>query len=96
MALLPSCEFNMDTVCVELKFADGSMISVDSAAVENGGARKLSALKSLCRNARRNLRMQQKSIMIPYIIFSWLEKISRNSSSISWNTQRETLRLERC
>lgn len=35
MALLLSCEFNMDTVCVELKFADGSMISIDSVAVEN-------------------------------------------------------------
>lgn len=30
-----SCEFNMDTACVELKFADGSMISIDTIAVEN-------------------------------------------------------------
>lgn len=30
-----SCKFNMDTACVELKFADGSMISVDTIAVEN-------------------------------------------------------------
>lgn len=30
-----SCEFNMDTVCVELCFADGSMISIDTIAVEN-------------------------------------------------------------
>ena len=29
------CEFNMDTACVELKFADGSMISIDTIAVEN-------------------------------------------------------------
>lgn len=26
MTHLISCEFNMDTACVELKFADGSMI----------------------------------------------------------------------
>ena len=32
---LLSCEFNMDTNCVELKFADGSMISIDTIAVEN-------------------------------------------------------------
>ncbi len=32
---LLSCEFSMDTACVELKFADGSMISVDTIAVEN-------------------------------------------------------------
>ena len=30
-----SCEFNMDTACVELRFADGSMISIDCPAVEN-------------------------------------------------------------
>ncbi len=32
---LISCEFNMDTACVELKFVDGSMISIDTIAVEN-------------------------------------------------------------
>ena len=30
-----SCEFNLDTVCVELKFSDGTMISIDTIAVEN-------------------------------------------------------------
>ena len=32
---LLSCAFNMDTACVELKFADGSMIAIDTIAVEN-------------------------------------------------------------
>lgn len=35
MKRLLSCEFNMDTACVELKFADGSMIAIDTIAVEN-------------------------------------------------------------
>lgn len=35
MKKLLSCEFNMDTVCVELRFSDGSMISIDTIAVEN-------------------------------------------------------------
>ena len=35
MRKLISCEFNMDTVCVELRFSDGSMISIDTIAVEN-------------------------------------------------------------
>ena len=30
-----SCEFNMDTACVELKYVDGSRISIDTIAVEN-------------------------------------------------------------
>ena len=30
-----SCEFNIDTACVEVKYADGSMISIDCTRVEN-------------------------------------------------------------
>ena len=32
---LLSCVFNIDTACVELKFDDGSMIAIDTTAVEN-------------------------------------------------------------
>ena len=35
MNILISCEFNMDTACVELKYSDGTMISIDTIAVEN-------------------------------------------------------------
>ena len=35
MTHLISCEFNMDTACIELKFSDGSMIAIDTIAVEN-------------------------------------------------------------
>ena len=35
MRKLISCEFNFDTVCVELKFSDGSMFTIDTIAVEN-------------------------------------------------------------
>ena len=35
MKKLISCKFNMDTVCMELKFSDGSMIAIDTIAVEN-------------------------------------------------------------
>ena len=35
MKRLLSCEFNMDTACLELKFANGSMIAIDTIAVEN-------------------------------------------------------------
>lgn len=30
-----SCAYNMDTACVELIFRDGSMIAIDTIAVEN-------------------------------------------------------------
>ena len=35
MESLISCEFNIDSACVELKFADGSIISIDCTAVED-------------------------------------------------------------
>ncbi len=41
MTHLISCEFNMDTASVELKFTDGSMIAIDTIAVENEVARNM-------------------------------------------------------
>ena len=38
MKALISCEFNMDTACVELKYADGTMLSIDTIGVENEAA----------------------------------------------------------
>ena len=38
MKTIKSCEFNMDTGCVELQSQDGSMISTDCTAVENEAA----------------------------------------------------------
>ena len=35
MERLLSCKFNFDTVCVELKYSDGTMIAIDTIAVEN-------------------------------------------------------------
>ena len=35
MKTLLSCEFNMDTGCVELRYSDGSMISINCTAVED-------------------------------------------------------------
>lgn len=36
-----SCAFNMGTGCVELRYADGSMYSIDCTAVENEVARNM-------------------------------------------------------
>lgn len=36
-----SCAFNMDTACVELKFDNGSMIAIDTIAVENETAENM-------------------------------------------------------
>ena len=35
MRKILSCEFNMDTACVELSLEDGMLLSIDCTAVEN-------------------------------------------------------------
>ena len=35
MKRIVSCEFNVDTACVELRLSNGSMIAVDTIALEN-------------------------------------------------------------
>ena len=35
MKKIISCEFNMDTSCVELKYMDGSMVAINVIEVEN-------------------------------------------------------------
>ena len=35
MKKLKSCEFNLDTNCVELIYTDGTMLAIDTIAIEN-------------------------------------------------------------
>ncbi len=42
-----SCEFNIDTACVEVKLIDGSMVSVDCIAVENEYANNMYEISML-------------------------------------------------
>lgn len=36
-----SCAFNIDTACVEVRYTDGSMISIDCTLVETEVARNM-------------------------------------------------------
>ena len=36
-----SCKFNINTACVEIKFADGSIVSIDCTRVENEVTRNM-------------------------------------------------------
>ena len=51
MEKLISCAFNMDTACVELRFSDGSICSIDTIAVENEIARKMKS-PAICMSGR--------------------------------------------
>ena len=35
MRKILSCEFNLDTACVELRLADGTLLPIDCTAMEN-------------------------------------------------------------
>ena len=41
MKRLLSCELHFDTVCVELRFSDGTMIAIDTIAVKNEGTENM-------------------------------------------------------
>lgn len=41
MNYIKSCEFNIDTACVEVKLIDGSMVSIYCDAVENEFAQNM-------------------------------------------------------
>ena len=41
MKRIISCEYNFDNCCVELKFTNGSMIAINTIAVENEVARNM-------------------------------------------------------
>ena len=54
MKFLISCEFNIDTACVELKYSDGSVLAIDCDAVEDEYGKTIrhrSALDYLIYNA---------------------------------------------
>ena len=42
-----SCEFNIDTACVEVKLTDGSIVSIDCDTVENEYARNMYEVSEL-------------------------------------------------
>lgn len=70
MKKLISCTFNMDTACVELKFSDGSIIAIDTIAVENEAADNMvqrSELDWLIYSFHINLCRQETSVMALYL-----------------------------
>ena len=63
MKTLLSCEFNMDTGCVELKYSNGSIISINCTAVEDEVANS--------RFQRSGLAHLQRSAVLCGIDFEW-------------------------
>ena len=73
-----SCQYNIDTACVEIKYGNGVTISVDCIAVENQIPRNLyerSALDWLVYNAP----MEYVELILSGEIYDYLRKYTDDS-----------------
>lgn len=79
-----SCEFNMDTGCVELRYADGAMIAIDCTAVERSidtTIRSRSELDWLSYNAP----LAYAELVLGRDVESYLRDVASPYSTIGWN-----------
>ena len=84
MDKLISCEFNIDTACVELKFADGTMISIDCTEVEKEVAMSINArseLDWLIYNAP----LEYAKLVLNGELEDYLKQVSGPYSGIGWD-----------
>ena len=85
MSKIKSCEFNMDSGCVELRYADGSMIAVDCTAVENSietTMNQRSELDWLIFNAP----LDYGELVLSGDLEGYLKRVSCPYSGIGWDS----------
>ena len=70
-----SCEFNIDTACVEVKLIDGSMVSIDCIAVENKYANNMQETSQL-----DNLICNEPMSYVRLLLSGKMEEYLRNST----------------
>lgn len=84
MSKLLSCEFNIDTGNVELRYADGSMISIDCTEVEKEVAMSINArseLDWLIYNAP----LEYAKLVLNGELEDYLKQVSGPYSGIGWD-----------
>lgn len=84
MNKLLSCEFNIDTGNVELRYADGSMISIDYTEVEKKVAMSINArseLDWLIYNAP----LEYAKLVLNGELEDYLKQVSGPYSGIGWD-----------
>ncbi|MDO5346364.1 MAG: DUF6061 family protein [Lachnospiraceae bacterium] len=80
-----SCEFNIDSGCVEICFSDGSILAIDCAAVENGIETTMngrSELDWLVYNAP----LDYAKLVLSGELNGYLKRVSGPYSGISWES----------
>ena len=84
MSKMLSCEFNIDTGNVELRYADGSMISIDCTKVEKEVALSINArseLDWLIYNAP----LEYAKLVLNGELEDYLKQVSGPYSGIGWD-----------
>lgn len=85
MNKLISCEFNIDSGCVELRYADGSMVAIDCTAVENSietTMNQRSELDWLIYNAP----LDYAELVLSGELEEYLKRLSGPYSGIGWDS----------
>lgn len=85
MKRLTSCEFNIDTGCVELRYSDGSMLSIDCTAVENSietTMNQRSEMDWLIYNAP----LEYAEMVLNGELEGYLKRVSGPYSGIGWDS----------
>ena len=80
-----SCEFNIDSGCVELIYADGSMIAIDCTAVENSIETTIngrSEMDCLIYNAP----LEYAELVLSGELEGYLKRVSGPCSGIGWDS----------
>lgn len=85
MNKLLSCEFNIDTGNVELRYADGSMISIDCTEVEKEVAMSINARSELDWLVY-NAPLDYAELVLCGDLESYLRRVSGTYSGIGWES----------
>lgn len=84
MNKLLSCEFNIDTGNVELRYADGSMISIDCTEVEKEVAMSINA-RSEMDWLIYNAPLEYAKLVLNGELEDYLKQVSGPYSGIGWD-----------
>lgn len=85
MNKLISCEFNIDSGCVELIYADGTLLSIDCTAVENSIETTIngrSEMEWLIYNAP----LDYAELVLSGELEEYLKRVSGPYSGIGWDS----------
>lgn len=85
MKQLKSCEFSIDSGCVELHYSDGSMLAIDCTAVENSIETTMngrSELDWLIYNAP----LDYAELVLNGELEGYLKRVSGPYSGIGWDS----------